>query len=186
MIQLQRLTGARPGEMCLLRACDIDMTGAVWLYRPHSHKTKHKGKDRVIALGPRAQGIAKPFLQLDTQAYLFNPAEAMTALRLEQRKNRKTRVQPSQMNRRKRRPKRTPGSRYKATSYYYAIRRGCLKAGIDVWHPHQLRHSHATEVRRQFGLEAAQVALGHAQANVTEVYAERDLALAVKVASAIG
>jgi hypothetical protein len=35
-------------------------------------------------------------------------------------------------------------------------------------------------------LEAAQVALGHSQAQITEVYAERDLALAAKVAAAIG
>jgi integrase len=57
---------------------------------------------------------------------------------------------------------------------------------VPHWHPNQLRHSHATEVRRRFGLEAAQVALGHAQANITEVYAERDLRLAVKVAAEIG
>ena len=50
----------------------------------------------------------------------------------------------------------------------------------------RLRHTHATEVRRRFGLEAAQVSLGHAQAQVTEVYAERDLALAAKVARQIG
>ena len=62
----------------------------------------------------------------------------------------------------------------------------CKAAAVPHWHPHQLRHSHATEVRRQFGLEAAQVALGHAQAAVTEIYAERDLALAVRVAAAIG
>jgi hypothetical protein len=37
-----------------------------------------------------------------------------------------------------------------------------------------------------FGLEAAQVSLGHSQARVTEVYAERDLTLATKVATAIG
>ena len=95
-----------------------------------------------------------------------------------------------------------PGERYAVTSYYTAIRRGCEKADrlshekdpsipveqvvVPVWHPHQLRHSHATEVRRRFGLEAAQVSLGHAQANVTEVYAERDLTLAVKVAQQIG
>ena len=54
------------------------------------------------------------------------------------------------------------------------------------WHPNQLRHNHATEVRQRFGLEAAQVSLGHATADVTQVYAERDLTLAVKVASEIG
>jgi integrase len=186
MIQLQRLTGARPGEVCAVRGCDLDTTGAVWLYRPHAHKTRHRGKARVVALGPRAQAVVKPFLKLDTQAYLFSPAEAMAAKRAEMRAVRKTKVQPSQKARRRRSPKRVPGVRYYTTSYGYAIRRACKKHGIAPWHPHQLRHSHATEVRRQFGLEAAQVALGHAQANVTEVYAERDLALAVKVAAQIG
>jgi site-specific recombinase XerC len=41
-------------------------------------------------------------------------------------------------------------------------------------HPNQLRHAHATEVRKRFGLEAAQVALGHETADLTQVYAERD------------
>ena len=43
----------------------------------------------------------------------------------------------------------------------------CKAAALPHWHPHQLRHTHATEVRRRFGLEAAQVALGHSQAQVT-------------------
>ena len=41
-------------------------------------------------------------------------------------------------------------------------------------------------MRREFGLEAAQVILGHSQANVTQVYAERDLRADVEVARAIG
>ena len=41
-------------------------------------------------------------------------------------------------------------------------------------------------MRRRFGLEAAQVALGHSQARVTELYAERDLTLAVRVAEQMG
>jgi site-specific recombinase XerC len=49
-----------------------------------------------------------------------------------------------------------------------------------------LRHSTATEIRRRFGLEAAQVVLGHSGANVTEVYAERDFELAMSVAKEIG
>jgi len=54
------------------------------------------------------------------------------------------------------------------------------------WSPNQLRHAAATEVPREFGLEAAQVILGHSQANVTQVYAERDLAKGVDVARQIG
>jgi hypothetical protein len=44
----------------------------------------------------------------------------------------------------------------------------------------------ATEVRARFGLEAAQVYLGHGSANVTQIYAERDRSLAEKVAREIG
>ena len=50
----------------------------------------------------------------------------------------------------------------------------------------QLRHSCGTEVRRKYGIEAAQVVLGHTTANVTEIYAERNLKLAVNVAKEIG
>ena len=57
---------------------------------------------------------------------------------------------------------------------------------MPYWSANQLRHSRATEVRRRYGLEAAQVALGHARADVTQVYAERDLALAEQIALEIG
>ncbi len=50
------------------------------------------------------------------------------------------------------------------------------------WHPHQLRHNYATNVRREFGLEAAQVLLGHTKADVTQIYAERDMTRAATVA----
>ncbi len=54
------------------------------------------------------------------------------------------------------------------------------------WTPNQLRHKAGTEIRRQYGLEAAQVTLGHARADVTQVYAERDYELARKVMRKIG
>jgi integrase len=220
MVRLQRLTGARPGEVCAIRACDLDMTGAVWLYRPPHHKTAHRGKQRVIALGPQAQAVIKPFLRLDLQAYLFSPHAAVAEQRRERRAVRKTRVQPSQRDRSKRDPERTPGQRYTTAAYLTAVARACdrafppsaplartenetvkaWKARLTAeqraelrawrhahrWHPNQLRHAHATEVRRRYGLEAAQVALGHAQANVTQVYAERDWTLAARVAAEIG
>jgi integrase len=54
------------------------------------------------------------------------------------------------------------------------------------WHPNQLRHTFATRVRGEHGLEAAQVLLGHSRADVTQVYAERNERLAVAVAEKIG
>jgi integrase len=49
-----------------------------------------------------------------------------------------------------------------------------------------LRHTAATLIRKEFGLEAAQVILGHTAADVTQVYAERDLAKGLSVAKLIG
>ena len=54
------------------------------------------------------------------------------------------------------------------------------------WHPNQLRHTFATRVRKQHGLEAAQVLLGHARADVTQVYAEKNVELAAAVVAKIG
>jgi hypothetical protein len=54
------------------------------------------------------------------------------------------------------------------------------------WHPNQLRHSHATKVRKEFGLEAAGAALGHSKMSITEIYAERDAGLATAVAAKLG
>ncbi len=55
------------------------------------------------------------------------------------------------------------------------------------WHPHQLRHTAGTLIRREFGLEAAQLALGHSSAKVTDaVYAERDTARVIEVMRRIG
>jgi site-specific recombinase XerC len=65
-------------------------------------------------------------------------------------------------------------------------------AAIKKWHadhhwfPNQLRHTAGTEIRKQYGLEAAQTVLGHSKADVTEVYAERDYALAARVAKEVG
>lgn len=54
------------------------------------------------------------------------------------------------------------------------------------WSPNRLRHSAGTEIRKRFGLEAAQVILGHASADVTQVYAERDLQKAVEIMREVG
>jgi integrase len=73
LVQFQRLTGARPGEAMAIRGCDIDMTGAVWLYRPAAHKSKHRGKTRTIAIGARGQELLRQFFTTDIDDYLFSP-----------------------------------------------------------------------------------------------------------------
>src|SRR5262249_48053301 len=48
MVSLQRLCGCRPQEVCLIRPCDVDSSGEVWVYVPPQHKTEHLGKRRSI------------------------------------------------------------------------------------------------------------------------------------------
>jgi integrase len=78
------------------------------------------------------------------------------------------------------------GDGYDVAAYRRAIRRACEKAGIPVWHPNQLRHARGTEVRKHYGLEAAQAVLGHAELGVTQVYAEVDRETALRVVKEIG
>ena len=54
------------------------------------------------------------------------------------------------------------------------------------WHPHQLRHNAATKLRKEFGIDAARVVLGHRSAAVTEIYAELDHTKAAEIMGRIG
>jgi integrase len=212
MVRLQRLAGMRPAEVCIIRPCDIDQTADVWLYRPAHHKTEHTGKDRTVPLGPKSQEILLRYLARDPEAYCFRPCDSETKRRAEQHAARITPLgygnRPG--SNRVRKPIRTAGERYSSARYRRAIQRACDRAfphplvdeaaGADLarscemhewkvahrWSPNQLRHSAATEIRRRFGLEAAQVVLGHSSMEVTQVYAERDLRRAYEVAREIG
>ena len=62
MVEVHRLIGARPSEVCNIRPCDIDRSGEVWEYTPASHKTEHHGHTRVISLGPKAQLVLSRYL----------------------------------------------------------------------------------------------------------------------------
>jgi integrase len=187
MVRFERATGARPSEVCILRPLDVERSGEVWEYRPSSHKTEHRGRERVVYIGPRAQAVLRPYLLRPADAYCFSPAEAVKQHRARRRASRKSKPTPSQLRRkRKAKPKRAPGERYTKDSYRVAVQRACRRAGVEVWSPNQLRHSAGTQARAVFGLEGAQVMLGHAKADVTQIYAERDRKLATEVARRIG
>jgi integrase len=202
MVQLQRLVGCRPGEVCSVRPCDIDRSEAVWIYRPSHHKMEHRARQRLIFVGPRAQEILQAYLLRDAESYCFSPAESQRQRISEMREHRKSKVPPSQRDRSKARPKLKPGERYLKAAYARAIQRACDRAfpppdELDEdnrlkwrkdhrWSPNQLRHAAATTIRQRFGLEAAQVVLGHSRADVTQIYAARNSALAAKIMSQVG
>lgn len=186
MVELQRLSGMRPGEVVTMRTLDLDTSGKVWSYTPESHKTEHHGRPRHIHLGPRAQAILRPWLRAERSAWLFSPAEATAERRAGMRARKKTAVQPSQRDRSKTKPRKIPGELYTVESYRRAIAYGCTKAGVPKWHPHQLRHNAATQLRREFGLDVARAVLGHSSPAVTQIYAEMDLTKAAEAMERVG
>lgn len=217
MIELQRITGMRPGEVVIMRGCDLDTTGPLWVYRPAFHKNEHRDLDREVIIGERGQGILKPFLRIDTEAYLFQPVDAVVEQKADKRRRRKSKVQPSQQRRRpKAKPLRPAADHYSVNGYRRAVTRGCDKAwpappeilgqGKEAvktwlkekpaevrkwrdehrWHPHQLRHSAATKLRKLYGIEAARIMLGHASVATTEIYGERDREVALRIAREVG
>jgi len=189
MVRVQRLTSARPGEICSIAPADIDRTDDVWIYRPVEYKTEHFEMDRVIAIGPRAQKILAPYLaDRGHDTFCFSPAESEAKRRADAAANRRTSL--SCGNRRGSNriasPARTPNGRYSTASYRRAIHRACDKLGIEKWSPNRLRHTASTEIRRKFGIDAARAVDGHSAASTTEIYADLDLTKAIEVMRALG
>ncbi len=136
------------------------------------------------SLGPKAQKILKPYLKV---GYLFSPVQSEAERLQAVHEKRKTPLSCGNKPGSNRRPNPTkkPGDHYSADTYRRAIRYACKKAG-QHWNPYQLRHTLGTEVRKHYGLEAAQAVLGHARCDVTQIYAEKNKALARDVAKKIG
>ena len=222
MIELQRATGARPGEICSLRPSDIDRSGDVWTYVPADHKTAHLDHDRVIHIGPKGQSVLLPFLLRDSKSYCFSPQESAEWHRRERFAKRVTPANQGNTigTNRKRSPKRAPLDRYEVASYRRAIHRACDDAfpapeplaqrpnesfrkwrsrltkeqarelaewqSSKRWSPYQLRHAAATQIRKEFGIDAVKATLGHSSVNMSGHYAELDRQAAVEVARKIG
>jgi len=126
MVQIQRFTGARPGEICIMRPGDIDQSNEFWLFIPERHKTEHHGKARKIVIGPRAQAILAPFLNRDPSDYCFSAVETNENHLVERHAKRKTPLScGSKPGKRKANRKRPPQDHYSNDSYRRAIHRAC-------------------------------------------------------------
>ena len=174
--------------------------------RPPEYKNKHRGKERLIHVGPQAQAIIKPYLvDRRVDAYLFSPAESERWRRAELHKRRKTPMSCGNKpgSDRKGTAKRKVRDRYDTNSFAQAIGYGCAKAwpapkGLGDqemkqwrkehrWSPNQLRQATATKVRSEGGLELARIVLGQSTIAVTErFYAEADAAKAEAVMARLG
>lgn len=181
MIQLQIFTGARSGELVKLRPCDVDRQGEVWQASLKEHKGAWRGKARVIAFGPLAQAVLRPFLLRPSDSFCFSPKESMAWHAARCEKHRRPNQKPNP-----RKTERQVRDHYDPAGYRRAVVRACEEAGVPHWFPHQLRHLAATRIREQYGLEGAQVVLGHAHMKITEVYAEANQQKARDIVKEIG
>ena len=159
LVLVQWWSGCRPTEALTIRPCDIDKEGpsGCWVYRPPSHKSAHRGKERCIVLGPRAQEVLEPWLRWkpNPNDYLFKPnSDAL---------------------------------RYSIGIYRQAIKRATERAGVPKWTPNQLRHAAATRIKKKArDIDAARMVLGHSSSATTEVYVDRDLRGAGEVMRRLG
>lgn len=164
MVNIQRYTGMRPGELCDMTPGEIDMSMAkeerVWLYKPTDHKNEWRGHKRVIVIGPRAiQEIMK-------WADWGRPD--MPIFRGERAKRKAISVR----------------------SYGRCLEMGVEKArahGIEItpFSPNQLRHTAATRVGHKFGHEAGAALLGDSMPTA-QIYIERNIELAKEAARELG
>jgi integrase len=134
-------------------------------------------------LSPKAQAVLRPWLARDAEAYCFVPAETSAW------HYRRLRRGPSESPVEDNEPrvlKLRPCLMCTRHSYLTAVQRACPRAGIPAWSPRQLRHTRASLIRKSYGLETAKAVLGYVDTKITEIYAERNLKLAMRIMREIG
>jgi integrase len=147
IVSLLRTTGMRPGEVLELRAEDVDRSREPWEYRPASGgKTYHLDKARCVWIGPRGRELLAPWL---------DKAEAgQPVFRLPRRRGAGLAVVRIEFLRQR-------------------LAAACAALGLEVITPHQIRHTFATSVQRQYEDDAAvAAAIGNSPEVARRVYVD--------------
>ena len=61
----------------MMRTCDLDTSGEVWVYTPAAHKTEHRGQERPIYLGPGPRRSSGPGSGPTRRLICSAPSEAV-------------------------------------------------------------------------------------------------------------
>jgi integrase len=162
LIRCHWLTGMRPGELLRMRPADVNRKGKVWRYVvPGGGKVAHLGRVGVYWIGPKAQKILRPYLKTC-------PADRPVFVL----------------------PSRSEGGapvRITRDAYRRFIALAASAAGVPHWHPHQLRHSRATEVQRIYESNAdAAKAIGTSEEVAREVYIDPNESVRRRIAQETG
>lgn len=136
-------TGARPGEACGLKLSELRHGNGVWWADKDQHKTRHRGKTRLVPLPEEVMTALAPFIFQAVRAERDNLFVGAYF-----------------------------GRPVKVRDLATAITRGCKRKKLPTWHPNQLRHAFASRTREPLGLDLTRVALGHAKTDMTDHYAK--------------
>jgi integrase len=79
---------------------------------------------------------------------------------------------------------RADGRPYRRQGVYAGFQRACKRAGIGVYHPHELRHSHVAAQRRRVDMEVIADSVGHVNSTVTRTVYRHQIADKVARAAA--
>lgn len=190
MIDIQELTGCRPGELLALTPAVIDRTKKVWVARLDRHKTEHHGHERRIYIGPRSQAILARYLLCPPDQRVF-PMQRTSYARAISRGCEIAFEMPERL----RRPGKSKTPRKRGdpkpptltSEQLEAIR---LQASAwrrkHCWSPHWLRHTAASRIKAEFDAETAQAMLGHEKIDMTEHYSGQSHDRAIRAAERIG
>ena len=165
--------GLAAGELLRLTPDAIDRTTDPWTYRPKRHKSQHHNRGRIVFFGPKGRGDPRTDPGLEGGgARLFRATRCSYWRSIGRACDRAY-------------PHPTLAGFHERELTTEQARAGSLAKGASLA-PQHAEASAATEVRREYGLEGAQVILGHARANITETYAERDMDKAREIARKLG
>jgi len=139
---------------------NIDTTRTPWIYRPPFFKTQWRGMIRAVLIGPKARAILSKYRDDDFDGFPFSPAR-LIADGLKGGRQQAASI-----------PTKRGIKCWITGTYTTAVRVYCGKAKLkDEWTPNRLRHSFATQVRREFGITKAGYLCGHSNGSrITDGY----------------
>jgi integrase len=198
MVLVQRAIGCRPSEVCNMKAGDLDYSqvekkGSV-LYVLKKHKTIRYGKLKAIPIIAEDEFIyVRPYLEgKKPDDYVFSPKQHLQELRERAATKRKSKVTPSQLQRKTEKaknPKEKINEYWLSRNYYHAISNAIKTANkklppdeqIPHWYPYNLRHSFVTEVfeNTDGDIEVARACVGQKSIKTTRDYNHGDLNVAI-------
>ena len=150
MVVIQLEAGCRAEHITTMRLCDIDTRERdVWLWTPYKDKTGNRQPYTLglTAINTITQASRRPDGKLATpEEFLFRPLDSRFVWHKMLRE------------------------RYDTGSYRQAIRRGCDKAGVDKWTPHQLRKLRGQEIGNQYGVDGVRAKLCHTTTQMADHY----------------